>query len=104
MQTSLRGIANRAASHKEHRFRNLYGMLNEENLRWCRQFLRKEAAPGIDRVDYREYQENLASNIHDLVERLKGKRYRARLVRRHYMPDPSSKCFCDSYQCGSERS
>jgi group II intron reverse transcriptase/maturase len=66
-------------------------MLNEENLRWCWQFLRKEAAPGIDRVDYREYQVNLASNIHDLVERLKGKRYRARLVRRHYIPKLNGK-------------
>lgn len=91
MQTSLRGIANRAGSNKAHRFRNLYGMLNEENLRWCWQFLRKEAAPGIDRVDYREYQVNLASNIHDLVERLKGKRYRARLVRRHYIPKLNGK-------------
>jgi len=91
VQTSLRGIANRAACHKEHRFRNLYGMLNEENLRWCWQFLREEAAPGIDRVDYKEYQENLVSNIHDLVERLKGKRYRARLVRRHYIPKLNGK-------------
>jgi group II intron reverse transcriptase/maturase len=66
-------------------------MLNEENLRWCWQFLRKEAAPGIDRVDYKEYQENLVSNIHDLVERLKGKRYRARLVRRHYIPKLNGK-------------
>lgn len=91
MQTSLRGIANRAASDKEHRFRNLYGMLNEESLLWCWQFLRKEAAPGIDRVDYKEYQSNLSSNVHDLVERLKGKRYRARLVRRHYIPKPNGK-------------
>jgi RNA-directed DNA polymerase len=91
MQTSLRGIANRAASHKEHRFRNLYGLLNEENLRWCWPFLRKEAAPGIDRVDYKEYQVNLSSNIHDLVDRLKGQRYRARLVRRQYIPKLNGK-------------
>jgi RNA-directed DNA polymerase len=42
-------------------------------------------------VDYREYQTNLDTNIHDLVERLKGKRYRARLVRRHYIPKPNGK-------------
>ena len=91
MQTSLRGIANRAAKQQKHRFGNLYELLNEENLRWCWQFLRKEAAPGIDRVDYAEYQAELASNIHDLVDRLKGKRYRARLVRRHYIPKPNGK-------------
>ncbi len=80
MQTSLWGIANRAASHKGHRFRNLYGLLNARNLKWCWQFLRKDAAPGIDKVDYRAYEAELDSNIGDLVERLKGKRYRARLV------------------------
>lgn len=91
MQTSLRGIANKAAKQRKHRFGNLYELLNEENLRWCWQFLRKEAAPGIDRVDYAEYQAELDSNIHDLVDRLKGKRYRARLVRRHYIPKPNGK-------------
>ena len=91
MQTSLRGIANRAASHKKHRFGSLYGLLNEENLAWCFDFLRKDAAPGVDRVDYREYQRNLASNIHDLVERLKTNRYRAKLVRRRYIPKLNGK-------------
>ena len=91
MQTSLRGIANKAAKQQKHRFGNLYELLNEENLRWCWQFLRKEAAPGIDRVDYAEYRAELDSNIHDLVDRLKGKRYRARLVRRHYIPKPTGK-------------
>lgn len=91
MQTSLRGIANRAATHKEHRFRNLSGLLNEANLAWCFRFLRKDAAPGADGVDVLEYQQDLESNIHDLVERLKGQRYRAKLVRRRYIPKPNGK-------------
>jgi RNA-directed DNA polymerase len=91
VQTSLRGIANKAAKQQKHRFGNLYELLNEQNLLWCWQFIRKWAAPGIDRVDYAEYQAELGSNIHDLVERLKGKRYRARLVRRHYIPKPNGK-------------
>lgn len=91
MQTSLRGIANRAASHKGHRFRNLYGMLNETNLLWCWRFLKKDAAPGVDKVDYHAYRENLDGNIHDLVERLKRKRYRAKLVRRRYIPKLNGK-------------
>jgi RNA-directed DNA polymerase len=91
MQTSLRGIANRVASHKKHRFGSLYGLLNEENLAWCFGFLRKDAAPGVDRVDYSEYQRNLVSNIHDLVERLKTNRYRAKLVRRRYIPKLNGK-------------
>ncbi len=91
MQTSLWGIANRAASHKRHRFRNLYGMLNEANLKWCWQYLRKDAAPGVDRVKYREYGTDLDSNVHDLVERLKRKRYHAKLVRRRYIPKLNGK-------------
>ena len=91
MQTSLRGIANRAATHKEHRFRNLSGLLNEINLAWCFKFLRKDAAPGADRVDVLDYRQELESNIRNLVERLKGQRYRAKLVRRRYIPKPNGK-------------
>jgi len=91
MQTSLRGIANRAASHKKHRFGSLYGLLNEANLAWCFDFLKKDAAPGVDRVDFLDYQRNLVSNIHDLVERLKTNRYRAKLVRRRYIPKLNGK-------------
>ena len=35
MQTSLRGIANRAKKDGKARFRNLYGLLDENNLREC---------------------------------------------------------------------
>jgi RNA-directed DNA polymerase len=91
MQTSLRGIANRAATHKEHRFRNLSGLLNETNLAWGFTFLRKNAAPGADQVGFLDYQRDLESNIRNLVERLKGQRYRAKLVRRRYIPKPNGK-------------
>jgi group II intron reverse transcriptase/maturase len=42
-------------------------------------------------VDYEEYRQNLASNIHALVEQLKGQRYRAKLVRRRYIPKLNGK-------------
>jgi len=42
-------------------------------------------------VDYAEYQSHLDSNIRDLAARLQEKRYRARLVRRHYIPKPNGK-------------
>ncbi|GAB63946.1 hypothetical protein KSU1_D0637 [Candidatus Jettenia caeni] len=35
MQTSLRGITNKAAQDKRHRFGNLYGLLNVDYLKWC---------------------------------------------------------------------
>jgi len=91
MQTSLRGISNRAAKDKEHRFGNLYGLLNENFLKWCFWQLKRDAAPGIDQVDFYEYRENLDENIRDLVKRLKQKKYRAKLVRRHYIPKTGGK-------------
>ena len=86
MQTSLLGIAKKAQSDKGYRFRNLYRELNEEMLRDSWRLLRKDAALGVDRVSAAEYEANLEENIHQVVERLKRKRYRARLVRRHYIP------------------
>jgi group II intron reverse transcriptase/maturase len=85
MQTSLRGISNRAAKDKEHRFGNLYGLLDENFLKWCFWQLKRDAAPGVDQVDFYEYRENLDENIADLVKRLKQKNYRAKLVRRQYI-------------------
>ena len=91
MQTSLQGIAKKAESQKKYRFRNLFGMLNEENLRDSWRYIRKNAAYGVDRVSAQEYEQDLEENISDLVERLKRKRYRAKLVRRHYIPKEGGK-------------
>jgi len=86
MQTSLQGIAKKAERDKKHRFRDLYGMLNEELLLDSWRYLNKRAATGVDRVTVREYERNLGVNIRDLVKRLKEKRYHAKLVRRVYIP------------------
>jgi group II intron reverse transcriptase/maturase len=91
MQTSLRGISSRAAKDKEHRFGNLYGVLDENFLKWCFWQLKRDAAPGVDRVDFYEYRENLDENIANLVKRLKQKNYRAKLVRRQYIPKINGK-------------
>jgi len=86
LPTSLQGIANKARQEPKHRFRNLYGMLNENFLHESWGWVRKNAASGVDRVSAREYERNLPANIRDLVERLKQKRYRAKLVRRQWIP------------------
>jgi group II intron reverse transcriptase/maturase len=91
MQTSLQGIAKKAEREKKYRFRNLYGMLNEEMLGDCWRDIRKNAAYGVDRVSAQEYGQNLEENIRQLVERLKRKRYRAKLVRRQYIPKGGGK-------------
>lgn len=91
MQTSLRGIAKKAQEQKKHRFGNLYEMLKEENLHDCWRYIKKDAASGVDQVSAREYEENLEENIRQLVERLKRGSYRAKLVRRQYIPKGEGK-------------
>lgn len=91
LSTSLQGIAKKAKREPKHRFRNLYGMLNEGFLLESWRWVRKNAASGVDGVSAREYERELETNIRSLVERLKGKRYRARLVRRKWIPKGNGK-------------
>jgi RNA-directed DNA polymerase len=86
MQTFLQGIAKKAQAQPKHRFGNLYELLNETFLKECWRDIRKDAAYGVDRVSAEDYEQHLDENIHNLVERLKQKQYRAKLVRRQYIP------------------
>ena len=86
MQTFLQGIAKKAKEQPKHRFGNLYELLNEDFLHECWRDIRKDAAYGVDRVSAEDYEQHLDENIHDLVEQLKRKQYRAKLVRRQYIP------------------
>ncbi len=91
MRTSLQGIASKARRDKKHRFRNLYGMLNKRFLIESYYGLNRRSSTGVDRISTREYGEELENNIRDLVERLKRKRYHAKLVRRTYIPKAPDK-------------
>jgi retron-type reverse transcriptase len=91
LQTSLRGIAERARRDGKAQFRDLYRLLNEGNLRDCFYQLRKSAAPGVDHVTFGEYERDLDANLADLVGRLVAKQYRAKLVRRKYIPKANGK-------------
>ena len=84
--TSLRGIANKAKADKRHRCRDLYRCVDAELILNCCQDRHKEAASGVDQVTADAYAANLQGNIEALVQRLKTKRYRAKLVRRCYIP------------------
>ncbi len=89
--TFLWGIANKAKSSKRHRFRDLYRCLNEALVYQAWKSLNKRAASGVDRVTAEAYAEDLQANIQRLVERLKTKRYRTKLVRRVYIPKENGK-------------
>jgi len=91
MQTSLGAISNKAKKEKKYRFRNLYRLINEEILHESWRMLNKRAATGTDGIKYEEYGRNLDENIKELVARLKQKRYRAKLIRRHYIEKGNGK-------------
>ncbi|BBO93189.1 reverse transcriptase domain-containing protein [Desulfosarcina ovata] len=89
--TSLRGIAIKAKADGKHRFQDLYRCLDAPFLHFCWKDLNKDAASGVDEVTAQAYEENLEANIQALAERLKTKRYRAKLVRRCYIPKENGK-------------
>jgi len=91
MQTSLQGIAKKARTIKDHRFGNLYEMLNETNLLDSWQYIKKNASYGVDKISAREYEKKLRDNIRELVERLKNKNYKAKLIKRQYIPKENGK-------------
>jgi RNA-directed DNA polymerase len=91
MQTSLQGIANKARMKKEHRFENLIGLLSVENTLDSWKLLNKKAAYGVDKVSAEEYEENLQENVEELIKQVREGRYRAKLIRRQYIPKANGK-------------
>ena len=86
MPTSLQGRAKKAAHDKSYRFRNLFGMLTVAYVLSGWPLLNKRAASGVDRISARAYGSRLHDHVTALVERVKNQCYRAKLVRRHYIP------------------
>jgi len=90
-QTSLQGIANKAAQDKTYRFRNLFGILTAGFLFWCWDSINRKASPGVDKLDAIAYEECLIGNIQQLVQQVKEGAYRAKLVLRKYIPKAGGK-------------
>ena len=79
----------RQAAKKDRKLRFtalLHHIYNRETLRMAYFSLKKEAAPGVDGETWRHYGEELEKNLQDLAERLKRGAYRAKPVRRVYIP------------------
>jgi group II intron reverse transcriptase/maturase len=91
MQTTVRGIANKASIDKTYRFRNLFGLLTVGFLIWCWRFVNPKAAAGVDRLTARAYGANLLENLTSLVETVKAESYRSKWVLRKYIPKLNGK-------------
>lgn len=86
VRTKLASIAQVARRDKKAKFNSLAYLMNRSTLKESFRRLDKSAAPGIDRVTKEEYEQNLESNIDNLIERLKKGSYRPLPVRRKYIP------------------
>ena len=85
--SALERVRQAASKDKKLRFTALlHHIYNPETLRQAYFSLKKEAAPGIDGETWRHYGESLEDNLQDLSHRLKRGAYRAKPVRRVYIP------------------
>ena len=91
VSSALLALRKKAAAEPKHRFRSLLRMVSEAALHESFHRLRKQAAPGIDGVVWKEYEEGLSERITDLHGRIHTGRYRAREVRRRYIPKGNGK-------------
>ncbi len=92
MPQALQRIRQAAERDREMRFTSLFHHVTRvEALREAYFSLTRKAAPGVDGVTWQQYGENLGSNLLDLSERLKRGGYRAKPVRRVFIPKPDGR-------------
>ena len=84
----VRGIA---AADKEVRFTALLHHLSVDRLRTAYLALRREAASGVDGVDWQSYGQDLEQKLQDLHGRVQRGAYRAKPSRRVYIPKPNGR-------------
>jgi RNA-directed DNA polymerase len=85
--SALERVRQAARKDKETRFTALFHYVYDlEMLRWAFFQLKKEAAPGVDGETWRHYLEDLEKSLQDLSARLQRGAYRAKPVRRTYIP------------------
>ena len=85
LQTSLNGIERKAKYKKDHKFENLYRLLNKWTLSQSWQYINKRAVKGIDKVNAKEFEANLTQEVKALELELRNGSYRANLVRRTHI-------------------
>src|SRR5690349_5925263 len=85
--SALERVRQAAEKDKKLRFTALlHHIYNLETLRMAYFSMKKEAAAGVDGETWRHYGEALEVNLQNLSERLKRGAYRAKPVRRAYIP------------------
>src|SRR6266550_1480158 len=86
VQSALRRIRQATVKDKKVRFTSLmHHIYNLSMLREAYYGLKRDAAPGVDGETWRQYGENLESNLGELAARLRRGAYRAKAVLRRFI-------------------
>jgi RNA-directed DNA polymerase len=86
MQQALARVRQAATQDRKMRFTALlHHVYNPGTLREAYYGLKRDAAPGLDGVTWRDYGEHLEEHLQDLAGRLKRGAYRAKPTRRAYI-------------------
>ncbi len=86
MSQQLQKVVERARGEPEGRFHSLAHLIDVPALEAAYRRIRKGAAVGVDGVTKDDYGQDLETNLQDLHERLKSKRYRHQPIRRVHIP------------------
>jgi len=86
MSPELVKVAERARRESEAQFHALAHLIDLEALRRAYHRQRSHAAVGVDEITKVQYGQDLETNLRDLHERLRTKRYRHQPIRRVYIP------------------
>jgi group II intron reverse transcriptase/maturase len=87
LQSALDRVRQAAVRDRKLQFTTLWHhVYSVERLREAYLGLKRKAAPGADRVTWQDYGKSLEDNLRDLSDRLKRGAYRAKPVKRVYIP------------------
>ena len=91
MPHALERIRRVARERKKEKFISLFHHISVDLLEEAFYELKTDAAPGVDRLTWKDYEADLERNLEDLHNRVQSGVYRARPSRRVYIPKPDGR-------------
>jgi RNA-directed DNA polymerase len=91
VEQALERIRKVAKERRKERFTALFHHISTELLEQSFFELKEDAAPGVDRLTWKDYEADLERNLEDLHDRIQRGAYRALPSRRVYIPKPDGR-------------
>ncbi len=86
----MAGIAKAAKMRPNEKFTSLAHLISEETIKQCHREMSTNKAAGVDELTKTQYEENLETNVTELIKRMKRQAYKPQPVRRVYIPKPGT--------------